>query len=323
MVLTGNRRLAACRKLGFERIPCHVKQIRRDEMGEAEFLAEVAAYNPQRVKSVGTLLREAILRDSATLEDTAAAVRRVRATHETTFSPEYVDVDGSKEIDTISDNRIEFLNAAIRVMNELQNFWPLSIRQVHYRLLNDPPLMMTPERSKFDIEHYRYRNDKSSYQALSRLLTSARYHGHVPFHVIDDPTRPFARNSGYTNMTDFVDQEIDNFLLGYHREKQATQPIHIEVLGEKNTIFSILDPICRKYYVPMQIGRGYSGPSIFHNCATLRRVAEKRDDVARNLGLRSGRARSRARCCRDAARHLGHSSQVPSRRRHARADRRS
>ena len=127
--------------------------------------------------------------------------------------------------------------------------------------------MQTPRRSKFDTERYRYRNDLASYRALSGLLTAARYHGKIPFHVIDDPTRPFQRNNGYANMKEFVEDEINDFLLGYHRDKQTTQPIHLEVLGEKNTLFNIIDPVCRKYYVPMQIGRGYSGPSIFHKIA--------------------------------------------------------
>jgi hypothetical protein len=33
----------------------------------------------------------------------------------------------------------------------------------------------------------------------------------------------------------------------YHRDKQQTQPVHLEVLAEKNTLFNIIAPICRKY----------------------------------------------------------------------------
>jgi ParB-like nuclease family protein len=130
VALSGNRRLAACRSLGYETIACHVKEIRRDQMTDAEFLAELAAYNPQRVKSIGAMLREAILRDSATPEDTAASVRRVRATYAPSFEPEYIEIDGSKQIDNISESKLDFLNAAIEVINDLKSFWPLSVRQV-------------------------------------------------------------------------------------------------------------------------------------------------------------------------------------------------
>jgi ParB-like nuclease family protein len=275
VVKSGHRRLAACDKLGYAAIPCHVDTKRRNEYTDEEWLAELAAYNPQRAKSVGAMFREAILRDSKTLEDTTAAVRRVGATHFPSFEPEYAEIDGSKQIDKISANRKEFLNAAIKVISELEDFWPLSVRQIHYRLLNNPPLKSTPERSKFDIEHYRYRNDKASYRALVDLLTIARYRGHIPFHVIDDSTRPFEHNNGFESVTQFVEREIDNFLLGYHRDKQKTPPIYIEVLGEKNTLFNIIAPICREYYVPMQIGRGYSGPSIFHKMARRFEASQK------------------------------------------------
>jgi hypothetical protein len=195
-------------------------------------MALLASYNLQRVKTVASLLREAIPRDSKTVEATAAAVRRVHTTRMASEDPEYIEIDGSKHVEQIAPNRMEFLNAASAVIEELKDYWPLSIRQVHYRLLNDPPLMM--KRTKFDVEDkYRYRNDKTSYQALSRLLTGARYHGHIPFHVIDDPTRPFSRNWGFDDLTEFVEYSVREFLLGYHRDKQTTQPIHIEVLGEK------------------------------------------------------------------------------------------
>ena len=233
-------------------------------------------------------------------------------------------VDGGKKIDRISEKRLAFLNAAIDVINALESFWPLSVRQIHYRLLNDPPLMQTPRRSKFDIERYRYRNDLASYRALSGLLTTARYHGKIPFHVIDDPTRPFQRNNGYANMKEFVEDEINDFLLGYHRDKQTTQPIHLEILGEKNTIFSIIDPVCRKYYVPMQIGRGYSGPSIFHKIANRFTGSGKSemtllvisDYDPEGLDL----ARDAVTTLRDM---LEHPDKLPSRWRHARADRRA
>ena len=43
-------------------------------------MRDLIAYNPQRIKSVGALLPEAILRDSTTVEDTQAAISRVNDT---------------------------------------------------------------------------------------------------------------------------------------------------------------------------------------------------------------------------------------------------
>ena len=127
-------------------IPCRVKHdIRRE--GNPDFMKDLIAYNPQRVKSVGALLREAILRDSTTLEETQAAIQRIAATHEPTAQPKYIKVPGRKFVKPISLNRRQFLNAVKEVIEKLESYWPLSIRQIHYRLLNNPPLKLTPERS--------------------------------------------------------------------------------------------------------------------------------------------------------------------------------
>ena len=108
-ILSGHRRFAACRSL-MSVVPCRIKHdIRRE--GNPDYLKDLIAYNPQRVKSVGSLLREAILRDSATLADTQAAIRRVNATHKPTSEPDYMEVDGYKEVGEIGPTRQPFLAA--------------------------------------------------------------------------------------------------------------------------------------------------------------------------------------------------------------------
>jgi hypothetical protein len=237
-ILSGHRRFEACQRLGMDEIPCRIKRdIRRE--GNPDFLRELVAYNPQRVKSVGALLREAILRDSATLEDTQAAIRRVTTTHEPTLEAEYMEVDGQKFVDPIGPGRQEFLSAVQKVVEQMRPYWPLSLRQIHYKPLNNPPLKLTPERSRFDVDKkYRYRNDQASYDALSRLCVSARYLGEIPFFAIDDPTRTFEQWEGFSSVSEFLKQEMDGFLLGYHRNKQQSQPNHLEVFVEKNTLLS-------------------------------------------------------------------------------------
>ena len=97
------------------------------------------------------------------------------------------------------------------MIESLRSYWPLSIRQIHYRLLNDPPLKQTPKRSTKSAEHYRYRNDDSSYDSLVDLLTAAPYHGHISMTCIDDPTRPQKTHGGWDSVSEFVRSEIDDF----------------------------------------------------------------------------------------------------------------
>ena len=86
----------------------------------------------------GALLREAILRDSTTLEDAQAAIARVQATMEPTTTPDYITVPGYKNVESVSESQSELLEAVQDVVARLKEYWPLSIRQIHYQLLNDP-----------------------------------------------------------------------------------------------------------------------------------------------------------------------------------------
>jgi hypothetical protein len=46
-------------------------------------------------------------------------------------------------------------------------------------------------------------------------------------------------------------------LCGYYRDLMQSQPNHIEVLVEKNTVAKICETVCAKYCIPMTSGRGF------------------------------------------------------------------
>ena len=107
-------------------------------------------YNPQRVKTVGSILREALLRDNDAA-DTYAAIRERREAS-LIVDADFMTVTGEKEIEPIGEKQQEFLAAVQRVIEELRPFWPVTIRKVHYGLvsLNPRPFKLTPQRSKFN-----------------------------------------------------------------------------------------------------------------------------------------------------------------------------
>src|SRR5262249_34479979 len=117
--------------------------------------------------------------------------------------------------------------------------------------LNDPPLVHSKKPGSV------YRNDRNSYKALSDLLTRARLIGKVQMDVIADETRPVTLYTGFETTRPFLRQALNNFLKGYYRNLQQSQPNHIEIIGEKNTVQSVLKPIALEYCIPMTIGRGY------------------------------------------------------------------
>jgi hypothetical protein len=61
----------------------------------------------------------------------------------------------------------------------------------------------------------------------------------------------------YREPTPFLREQCDQFLKGYYRDLQQSQPNHIEIVGEKNTVDSIIRPVAAEYCIPLTIGRGY------------------------------------------------------------------
>ena len=144
------------------------------------------------------------------------------------------------------------LNAALDIIKALRMFHPLSVRQIHYQLLNKPPLMHASKPNST------YQNKQICYNSLTDLLTRARLEGHIPMNVIADETRPVSQWDAHDTVRPFLRRELDGFLKGYFRNLQQSQPNHLEIVGEKLTVQNILKPIAWQYRIPLTIGRGYS-----------------------------------------------------------------
>lgn len=253
-IISGHRRFFAISYLRWPSAPCRRKHIRRE--GHPDWHKVLATYNTQRVKGIDALLKEAMLRE--TEEDTRTLMEVHRQKQEAKLhGDDLMVVTSTKEINLISERRQDFLEAVQGVVQKMSSYWPLSIRQIHYQLLNSKPLVNKPKRASGNMERHRYRNDKKSYQALVRLCKDARYGGALPMHCIDDPTRPQIEPRGRTSVSNFISESVERFLLGYNRHLSASQPHHVEVFGEKNTLRNILEPVCRKYFVPLTLGRGF------------------------------------------------------------------
>jgi hypothetical protein len=151
----------------------------------------------------------------------------------------------------ITEGKQEMLTAVLKVLHDRRAFLPLSERQVHYALLNDPPLKHSKKPDS------RYGNDEASYKNLIHLVTRARLSGAIPMEAIADPTRPVVTWNAAKDVGQFMATEMNRHLKGYWRNYQQSQPCHIELLGEKNTLASILQPVAMRYCVPMTIGRGF------------------------------------------------------------------
>jgi hypothetical protein len=244
-ILSGHRRYAACKLAKLTSVPCRVENIYHGDPG---FVALLREHNRQRVKSMDEVVREEIV--SADPEE----AHRVLVEHrkrKAEVSVETIQLKEPKRRARITAAKQPFLDAINRVLDERQDYWPLTDRQIHYALLNDPPLIHSSEPAS------RYTNTPEAYKSLTELLTRARLAGEIPFEVIHDPTRPVETWNVYREVSEFIRDELDGFLKGYYRDLQQSQPNHIEIIGEKNTIDNIVRPVAMEYCIPMTTGRGY------------------------------------------------------------------
>jgi hypothetical protein len=244
-IISGHRRYVAAQSAGLTEVPCRVEAINHDDPA---FLPLLREHNRQRVKSFDESFREAVVSTNADDAHRALVEHRRRSAQ---VHADVMVIEGTKHRAEISRNKQPFVDAIVNILERLREFWPLSDRQVHYQLLNDPPLI----HAKKPESHYR--NDRASYKSLTDLLTRARLKGLVPWHALDDPTRPVTRARVFDDIAPFIQDELDKFLNGYFRNYMQSQPNHIEIVGEKLTVEGTIKPVALDYCIPLTIGRGY------------------------------------------------------------------
>src|SRR5438128_1277249 len=249
-IVSGHRRHMAARIAGLRKIPCRkLLGVRRGDGEKAsdEFLKLLREHNRHRIKSRDELLREAIVSVDPLKAHRALTAHRTRKAK---IKVETIDIREGKRRKEISQAKMGFLRAVNKVIMEQQDFWPLSLRQIHYLLLNKPPLIHSGKPDS------RYRNDTQSYRALIDLVTRARHEGYIDYEVIDDPTRPVTIWDVQPNLSSYYERQTNDLLQSYARDLLQSQANHVEIVAEKNTLRTILAPVASHFCIPLTIGRG-------------------------------------------------------------------
>ena len=248
-IVSGHRRQVAAVLAGLATVPCQVLAIsRRDD--HQEFLKLLVEHNRQRVKRADQVLKEALV-----LADPKDAHRRLtdlqKERQRELEAVPHLELGERRRRAAISAAKRPMLAAVLAVLRALEDFWPLSDRQVHYKLLNDPPLKHSSKPDSI------YGNDIPSYRDLTDLLTRGRLSGDVPMEAIADETRPVSIGDIWPDVGGFIARDLKWFLMGYRRDRMQSQSVHIELVGEKLTVQNILKPVAERFCIPMTISRGF------------------------------------------------------------------
>ena len=269
-IVSGHRRFVALWSIGQVVVPCRVLPVRRDSMSTDKYIALLREHNRQRHKNVAEQVREELvdidpkkamenlrhLRDKSILEYESNGVKRLK-------------IEGRKVRHSISDQKADHVKFIKQVVfTDRKAYWPLSVRGVHYPLLNYEFMRNIPREKP-------YKNDDDSYSATSELLTRLRLNGEIPWRALDDITRPFTEFQPFSDVRQFVRQEVNGLFDGYWRDLLQTQPNYVEVFCEKNTIYHMVLSVTKKFQIPTSSGRGFNSIDPWHDLVERYEASEK------------------------------------------------
>lgn len=140
-----------------------------------------------------------------------------------------------------TDKRIEQAHNVSQVVEELEDYWPLTLRQIYYRLV-----------AAGHIE-----NTRSRYKDLSKLVKQMRLDEGLPWEVLTDRTRRVSDKRGFTDQADFIKYEMDNLLAGYTRCYVQDQDRYIELWCEKDALSQVFERVAWPYCIRAVTCKGY------------------------------------------------------------------
>jgi hypothetical protein len=132
---------------------------------------------------------------------------------------------------------------------ELAAGHPMTLRQVHYRLV-----------SRDDVY---YRNTQSDYDSLSGWLRDGRLDGSVPWEWMEDRLR----KPRLVQMNSDLPEFIDAVRRSYRRDVWQDQDEYVEVWLEKDALSGIFEVALQPYGVTLNVGRGFDGWDSVKNAA--------------------------------------------------------
>jgi hypothetical protein len=152
-IVSGHRRYAAAKLVGIEIVPVRKLDILRSGHTSIEWQKVLRAYNHQRVKPASVRMKEAMLDIDPDIAYKQLITQREELDRN---APPQMIITGTKVRSEISDRKQPMLDAAILVITCLKSYWPVTVRHVHYGLLNNPPMRNTSTGVQGSI----YTNDK-------------------------------------------------------------------------------------------------------------------------------------------------------------------
>jgi len=135
-----------------------------------------------------------------------------------------------------------------------QGGYDLSLRQLYYQLV---------ARDKIP-------NSLKSYKRIGELVNNARNAGLIDWRMITDRNRERVSVSHWSDPAEIVKVAANQFRI----DKWARQPVHIELMVEKQALEGVLVPVCERLDIAFTANKGYSSSTMMYEAA--KRLAKLR-----------------------------------------------
>jgi hypothetical protein len=146
----------------------------------------------------------------------------------------------------LSLQKLKMIDLIESIVTEYQEMgYRLTLRQLYYQLVSRDIIP----------------NKQSEYAKTSSLLKDARMMGLVDWAVIEDrlrvPRYPYFANDAKSAVLDVAGQ--------FRMNRQAGQPVYLEVWVEKDALSSIIYNVTEYYGIKLMVNRGYTSCSAMHD----------------------------------------------------------
>ena len=226
-IISGNRRrMAACRA-GLHEVPCYVWDAR---VHTDEFNHLLVEANENRIKGADAQVSELGIKGAKGNPETWLYIQRINAGMRERFGgvADVSDVTRRKRCEIVRARKLA--DAAIEAVNaELAQGIVPTVRQIHYRLLNDAPVKDTQTGA-------RYENDDASYKALDRVMSRLRVNGEISFDSIVDAGRELFIPQSYLDVGEYAKKWLRWFGETYRRNIMRSQGAFYCVVIEKEAM---------------------------------------------------------------------------------------
>jgi hypothetical protein len=123
----------------------------------------------------------------------------------------------------------------------------LTVRQLYYQLV-----------ARAEIE-----NTLNDYKRVASILNDAKLAGYLDWDAIEDRTREFSAQTRWKSGKSIVQAAHDSF----HMDMWKGQETRVFVIVEKEALVGVLEPVCRRYDVPLLAARGFPSGSVLREFA--------------------------------------------------------